>query len=212
MEEQVEEQSVYVYGDSEIARFKNAYETLINKACASAGLPACDRDIVLNNMLLKFAKGQLDFDAGKSKGAKYSTFLYGVALNCAKDEIQRRRLVNIDTTDKAWQNLRDERSVRSRMATTDEKFFVTEALKRLVAEMHDKTKAEILVRFAINAENREDVARAYRVSPDFVSLVKTRYITLLQKFVREVMKEDETGRLKLSDTDIRFLRPYIKNW
>ena len=98
------------------------------------------------------------------------------------------------------------------MASADEKFVVTEALKRLVAEMHDKTKAEILVRFAINAETREDVARAYRVSPDYVSLVKTRYITRLQNFVRDVMKADEAGRLKLSDTDICFLHPYMKNW
>ena len=50
------------------------------------------------------------------------------------------------------------------------------------------------------------------MSDDFVSLVKNRWLPRLQKLVRDVIREDRDGRLKLSNTDIRFLKPYMKNW
>ena len=70
---------------------------------------------------------------------------------------------------------------------------------------------EILVRFVLNGEKREELAEEYGVESDYISLVKTRYLPRLQKLVCEVKREDEEGNLRLSNTDISFLKPYL-NW
>ena len=76
--------------------------------------------------------------------------------------------------------------------------------------MKDKKTLEILVRFVVNRENREGLAREYGVENDYVSVVKTRYLKLFQALVGNVMREDEEGKLRFSNNDISFLEPYMK--
>ena len=79
-------------------------------------------------------------------------------------------------------------------------------------ECRDTQKVEILLRYAVNGEERSELAEEYAVSEDFVSLVKTRWLPRLQKLVRKVMREDMEGELEFSNADIRFLEPYMLNW
>ena len=66
--------------------------------------------------------------------------------------------------------------------------------------------------YAVNGEERAKLAEEFCVSDDFVSLMKNRWLPRLQKQVHEVIREDRDGKLKSSNTDIRFLRPYMMNW
>jgi hypothetical protein len=199
---------VFVKTDAQVSSFAEQNRGLIFQAFHRARLPRHDWDGVMNNMLIKFAKGKLDFNA--SKGAKYSTFIYGVARNCALDELQRRHPEPVDVMDKHWENLRDGHEFQRSLEGHDAKVIVQESLKRLVKEVRDKKKVEILVRFVLNGEDRDAVAQSYHVAPDYVSVVKTRYYGRLQRLAREVLKQDEEGRLETDGTDISFLNPYLK--
>lgn len=113
--------------------------------------------------------------------------------------------------DKEWGTVHDEHDDYSHAVAGDKQVIGEKALRRLTSETRDKTKVEILVRSVLNGEKREELAEEYGVEGDYVSPVKTRYLPRLQKLVGEVMKEDEEGKLTLSNTDISYLKPYL-NW
>ncbi len=197
--------------NAEIKNFINDYKGIIFQACKTACLRSSDCEIVLNNVAMKFAEGQIEFDP--TLVTKYSTYIYQVAKNCATDEIRRQhpeRFQNMEDND--WECIADRHDGYGMTEADDETLVVKEALKRLVKEMHDKTKVEMLVRFVINGEERQDLANEYQVDVDYISLVKTRYLPRLRKLVKEVLKEDEAGILRPSKTDISFLKPYMMNW
>ncbi len=199
----------HVHTNSETASFINEQKLVIYKACKDSILRRCDWDVVVNSVARKYSKGQIEYNPARGK---YSTFVYAVAKNCAIDELRRQhpeRFQNMD--DKEWGNVHDEHDDYSHTVAGDRQVIGEEALRRLTSETRDKTKVEILVRFVLNGEKREELAEEYRVEGDYVSLVKTRYLPRLQKLVGEVMKEDEEGNLTLSNTDIGYLKPYL-NW
>ena len=204
------EESVYVHTDLEIANFINDYKPNIYGACKHAKLNRSLWDVVLNTVAIKFAVGKITA-YNPTLGTKYSTYIFEIARNCAVDERKRQHAERFhEMEEKGWEQIADGHDCDSRTNADDEKQIVTEALKRFVKEMHDMTKAEILVRYAINGEKREKLAEEYGVQYDFISLVKTRYMKRLQVIAKEVLKQDEAGKLKLSDTDISFLKPYMK--
>ena len=193
----------------EIVRFEEDYKLIIFSACKAAGLRRCDWEGVVNEMLLKYAMGLMEYDP--TRGAKASSYYYKIARNKAKDFIKKQqRLVELD--DNEMEHVLDEHEPVVQTEIEDERLIVIEAIRRLVKEMRDKTKVEILILYVVNKEKREDLAEEYGIDNDDVSLVKTRYLPRLQKLVKEVLKEDEEGRLKRSKTDISFLKPYMKNW
>ena len=199
----------FKHTNSEIVRFEKEFKLVIFSACKAAGLRRCDWEGVVNEMLLKYAMGLMEYDP--TRGAKASSYYYKIARNKAKDFIRKQqRFVELD--DNEMEHVLDEHEPISQAEIEDEWLIVTEAIRRLVKEMRDKTKVEILIRYVLNKENREDLAEEYGIDDDDVSLVKTRYLPRLQKLVKEVLKEDEEGRLKRSKTDISFLKPYMKNW
>lgn len=159
-------------------------------------------------VLEKYAQGKIEYNP--TKKAKPTSYYYAIARNCAIDMLRSQRFVELD--DKAEAEIHDERDKFAMMESEDEKRIVEEALKRLAVECRDRQKIQILLRYAVNGEERANIAQEFRVSDDFVSLVKNRWLPRLQKLVREVIREDRDGKLKFSNTDIRFLRPYMMNW
>ncbi len=199
----------FKHTSSEIVRFEEDYKLIIFSACKAAGLRRCDWEGVVNEMLLKYAMGLMEYDP--TRGAKASSYYYKIARNKAKDFIKKQqRLVELD--DNEMEHVLDEHEPVVQTEIEDERLIVIEAIRRLVKEMRDKTKVEVLVRFVINGEERQDLANDFQVDVDYISLVKTRYLPRLQKLVKEVLKEDGEGRLKLTKTDIGFLKPYMRNW
>lgn len=199
----------FKHTNSEIGRFEKEFKLVIFSACKAAGLRRCDWEGVVNEMLLKYAMGLMEYDP--TRGAKASSYYYKIAWNKAKDFIKRQqRLVELD--DNEMEHVLDEHEPIVQAEIEDERLIVIEAIRRLVKEMRDKTKVEVLVRFVINGEERQDLADDFQVDVDYISLVKTRYLPRLRKLVKEVLKEDEEGRVKLSKTDISFLKPYMRNW
>ena len=198
----------FKHTNSKIVRFEKEFKLVIFSACKAAGLRRCDWEGVVNEMLVKFSWGRIEYDT--SRGAKATSYYYRIAKNVALDECRKQRLVELD--DNEMEHVLDEHEPISQAEIEDEWLIVTEAIRRLVKEMRDRAKVEILIRYVVNKEKREDLAEEYDIDNDDVSLVKTRYLPRLQKLVKEVLKEDEEGRLKRSKTDISFLKPYMKNW
>ena len=199
----------FKHTNSEIVRFEKEFQLVIFSACKAAGLRRSDWEGVVNEMLLKYAMGLMEYDP--TRGAKASSYYYKIARNKAKDFIRKQqRFVELD--DNEMEHVLDEHEPIAQVEIEDERLIVTEAIRRLVKEMRDRTKVEILIRYVVNKEKREDLAGEYGIDNDDVSLVKTRYLPRLQKLVKEVLKEDEEGRLKQSKTDISFLKTYMKNW
>ena len=201
-------QSVCVHSNDEVVRFDREYRLVVLQACKDAMLRRCDCEAVENMVLEKYAQGKIEYNP--TKKAKPTSYYYAIARNCAIDMLRSRRFVELD--DKAEAEIRDERDQFAMMESEDEKRIVEEALKRLAVECPDRQKVQILLRYAVNGEERAKLAEEFRVSDDFVSLVKNRWLPRLQKLVRKVIREDRDGKLKFSNTDIRFLRPYMMNW
>ena len=201
-------QSVYVHSNAEIVRFDKDYKPVIFQACKDATLRRCDWEIVENLVLEKFAQGRIEYDP--TRKAKPTSYYYAIARNCAKDELRRQRFVELDEKQEA--EIRDEHDQFGMMEREDEKGILKESFKRLAVECRDRQKVQILLRYAVNGEERTTLAKEFGVSDDFVSLVKNRWLPRLQKLVREVIREDMDGKLMFSNTDIRYLKPYMKNW
>lgn len=205
----MEEQSVCVHSNAEVVRFEKEYRSVIFQACKDAMLRRCDWETVESLVLEKYAQGKIEYNP--TKKAKPTSYYYAIARNCAIDEIRKRhRLVELD--DKSEDELHDEHDQFAMMAREDEKEIVKEAFKRLAMECRDRQKVQILLRYVVNGEDRARLAEELEVTEDYVSLVKNRWLPRLQKLVCEVVREDRDGKLKFSNTDIRFLKPYMKNW
>ena len=195
--------------NSEIVRFEKEFMRVIFSACKSAGLRRCDWEGVVNEMLVKFSRGRIEYDG--SRGAKATSYYYRIAKNVALDECRKQRLVELD--DNEMEHVLDEHEPIVQTEIEDERLIVTEAIRRLVKEMRDKTKVEILIRYVLNKENREDLAEEYGIDNDDVSLVKTRYLPRLKQLLIEILREDEEGKFKIGNfSEIHFLQKYMKNW
>ena len=201
-------QSVCVHSNDEVVRFDKEYRLVVFQACKDAMLRRCDWEAVENMVLEKYAQGRIEYNP--TKKAKPTSYYYAIAKNCAIDMLRKQRFVELD--DNAEAEIRDEHDQFAMMESEDEKGIVEEAFKRLAVECRDRQKVQILLRYAVNGEERANIAQEFCVSDDFVSLVKNRWLPRLQKLVREVIREDRDGRLKLSNTDISFLKPYMTNW
>ena len=201
-------QSVCVHSNAEIVRFDKEYRLVVFQACKDATIRRCDWEAVENLVLEKYAQGRIEYDP--TRNAKPTSYYYAIARNCAIDELRRQRFVELD--DKAEAEIRDEHDPFAMMKRQDEKVIVEEAFKRLAMECRDRQKVQILLRYAVNGEERTRLAKEFCVSDDFVSLVKNRWLPRLQKLVREVIREDRDGKLNFSNTDIRYLKPYMMNW
>ena len=201
-------QSVCVHSNDEVVRFDKEYRLVVFQACKDAMLRRCDWEAVENMVLEKYAQGRIEYNP--TKKAKPTSYYYAIAKNCAIDMLRKQRFVELD--DNAEAEIRDERDQFAMMESEDDKEIVEEAFKRLAVECRDRQKVQILLQYVVNGEERANIAQEFCVSDDFVSLVKNRWLPRLQKLVREVIREDRDGRLKLSNTDIRFLKPYMKNW
>ena len=199
----------FKHTNSEIGRFEKEFKLVIFSACKAAGLRRCDWEGVVNEMLVKFSWGRIEYDA--SRGAKATSYYYRIAKNVALDECRKQRLVELD--DNEMEHVLDEYEPIAQAGIEDERLIVTEAIRRLVKEMRDKTKVEILIRYVLSKENREDLAEEYDIDNDDVSLVKTRYLPRLKLLLIEILREDEEGKLKIGNfSEIRFLQKYMKNW
>ena len=201
-------QSVYVHSNDEVVRFDKEYRLVVFQACKDAMLRRCDWEAVENMVLEKYAQGRIEYNP--TKKVKPTSYYYAIARNCAIDMLRKQRFVELD--DKAEAEIRDERDQFGILESEEERRIVEEAFKRLAVECRDRQKVQILIRCAVNGEERTKIADEFCVSGDFVSLVKNRWLPRLQKLVREVIKEDRDDKLKLSNTDIHYLKPYMMNW
>ena len=202
----MEKQSVYVHSNDEVARFAQEYEPIIFQACKNATLRRCDWGAVETLVLEKYAQGRIEYDP--TRGTKPTSYYYKIAWRCAKDELKKQRFVELD--EKAEASIQDRHNPFAELAKNDMLMFVEEAFKRLAMECRDKQKLQILLRYVLKGEDRSQLATEYGVTEDFVSLVKNRWRPRLEKLVREVIQEDMDGKLKFSDTDLRFLQPYMR--
>ena len=201
-------QSVFVHDNAEIVRFDKDYKLVIFQACKDAKLRCCDWEAVKNLVLEKYAQGRIEYNP--TKKAKPTSDYYAIAKNCAIDMLRKQRFVELD--DKEEAEIRDEHDQFAMMEGEDEKGIVEEAFKRLAVECRDRQKVQILLRYVVNGEERTRLAEEFGVTDDFVSLVKNRWLPRLQKLVREVMQEDANGKLRFSNDDIRYLKPYMMKW
>jgi len=199
--------SVCVRSNAEIVRFDKEYRPVIFRGCKAARLRRCDWEAVENLLLEEYAHGRIEYDP---QNAKPTGYYYAIAKNCAIDEVRKRRFAELD--EKLEAGIRDEHERFTMMEKEDEKKIVVEAFKRLAVECRDRQKIQILLRYVVNGEERARLAEEFGVTDDFVSLVKNRWLPRLQKLVREVMQEDANGKLRFSNADIRFLKPYMRNW
>ena len=204
----MEKQSVYVHCNAEIVSFDKENKPVFFQAFKDTGLRRCDWEPAENLLLEKYALGRIEYDP--TRKAKPSSYYYAIARNCAIDMLRRERFVELD--EKAEAEIPDAHNQFAMVESEDEKVIVEEAFKRLDMECRDRQKVQILLRYVVNGEERAGLAEEFCVSDDSVSLMKNRWLPRLQKLVREVIREDRDGNLTFSDTDIRYLKPYMMNW
>jgi DNA-directed RNA polymerase specialized sigma24 family protein len=204
---------VYVKSNEQVYDFANNpdYNRVIASGFKSAKLPACDYEIVKNKILDDYAQGKFDKFA-PAKGT-FDGYLYRSAYNAARAELRHSHYVREQDDNAWWERLPSKRNFFDKIYAEDNKLIVKEAMARLVREMRDPKKLEMLVRYILNDKERAKLAKEYGVKEDFVSLQKTRYLPRLQKLVQKILKEDEKGVLKNADAaSLDFLKTYLKNW
>ena len=202
--------AVYVKSNEEVCNFIEENKLVMFNAFRKAGLNRCDWEIALNDMARKFAEGKVNYDPNHKQGASMTTYVYTIAKNCALDMIRAQDNVVLD--DETWESIRDTRNSFGQIDTENAVVLVKEAFRRLAKDCRDKKKVEMLLRYVVNQEERVGLAEEYGVEFDYLSLVKNRWLPRLQQYVREVLREDEEGKLKLGDfSEINFLKPYM-NW
>ena len=190
--------------------FYERYRALIIKACVNSRLGINDAEDVVQEMLLMYSNGQFKFDPARGS---YSSFVYMKAHYCALD--MRRKLHmdrHQDLEDKDWEQISDEHGAQHGLDKADEELIAGEALKRLARDTRDHSKIEILVRYVLKKEDREELAKAFHMTADNISVVKNRYLEPLQRFCREVMKDDYEGKLKLSKAEIEDIRQSLRQY
>lgn len=190
--------------------FYERYRALIIKACVNSRLGIHDAEDVVQEMLLMYCDGKFKFDPARGS---YSSFVYMKAHYCALD---MRRKLHVDRhqdfEDKDWEQLPDEHNTQRRLDMSDDELIVGEALKRLARDTRDHSKIEILVRYVLKKEDREELAKAFGMTADNISVVKNRYLDQLQRFCREVMKDDYEGKLRFSNAEIEDIRQSLRQY
>ncbi len=202
----MENNTVFVAVNNKTNEFVSKYKWLIVKACMSVGLQSCDHYIVIDDLAYKYANGTFNYD--ETKGVKESTFVYMRAHNLAYDICCKGIRPEVSLEDNEWNAIAESHPVHLSHAE-DERFIVREALNRLAKDC-DSRKVEILVRYVLRDENRDELAKEYNERPDNISLIKMRMLPLLQNHVRNVIREDAEGRLKPSPKRVQFLKKYLE--
>lgn len=190
--------------------FYGRYRALILKSCVNSGLGISDAEDVVQEMLIMYNNGQFKFDPARGR---FSSYVYMKAHYCALD--MKRKMHSDrqqDMEDRDWEQIPDEHDAQHRLDQSDDELIVAEALKRLVKDTRDHSKIEILVRYVLKKGDREELARAFRMTADNISVVKNRYLERLQRFCREVMKDDYEGKLRLSKAEIEDLRKSLRQY
>ena len=199
---------VFVHTNDEVKAFLSVLTPLLKAACANAGLPRIDHGVVIDNTAIKFATGKIKYDPARGKE---STYVYRIAFNEAVDYYREFFKRNAGWEDGAKEALPDPNEDAPKSARLDTQTVVAEALRRLYTSERDCSQEalEIIVRYVILGEQREDLARIYGRTPDNISLVKTRLLPKLQRHFREAMREDWRGTLRLSSISLDFLKPFL---
>ena len=199
---------VFVHTNDEIKAFLAVFTPLIKAACANAGLPRIDHGVVIDNTAIKYATGRIKYDPARGKEG---TYVYRIAFNEAVDYYREFFKRSAGLEDEAKEALPDPDEDAPESARLDTQTAVAEALRRLYARERDcgQEALEIIVRYVILGEQREDLSRIYGRTPDNISLVKTRLLPKLQRHFREVMHEDWRGALRLSPISLDFLKPLL---
>ncbi|MBQ7178330.1 MAG: hypothetical protein IJS08_13020 [Victivallales bacterium] len=192
----------------DIKVFIEKFSGIIDAACESAGMPAHDRDLVINIIAYKYSLGKIVFSSEYDN--KESTYIYRIAYNAAIDEMRGPRRQNKVKLDDNMEdnNLVDMQRGYSSLESEDECFVTREALNRLALRC-DKRTMVILVRYGLG-EKREDLAKEYKERPNYISLVKNHWGKRYDAIRNMVLHEDEEGTLKLSPDRIDFLKPYLE--
>ena len=208
-------------------KFSRKNDKIMDKALSHTGLPESEWDIVKTDLALQYEKDGLGFDP--ERGVKESTFVYMKAKCRGIDEFRKEKLGRFvelnsvealdsdeDCDGKWWEEIPDERTFSRAWEDEDIRFVVKEALNRLYnwLEHHSEDKdsareqLEVLVR-QLTGEKREVLHRDYGRAEDNISLIKTRLISLLNYYCKQVDREDYDGKLKLSPDRVWFLKKYI---
>ena len=207
--QQISHINKFIHNNDEVSSFKARITSIGHVASFKAGLPSIDYGVVIDNLAIKYATGKLAFDP--TRGVKESTYLYRIAFNEACDYRRRFYDRSVGWEKDKKETLPDPIEDLPKSARLDTQVVAAEALRRVFAHERDcnRQTLEITVRYAILGEPREELARVYGRAPDNISLIKTRLLPKLQRHFREVMREDRTGTLKLSTTNLDFLKPFL---
>lgn len=202
----------WIKNNAEVEEFYNdsEYTNVIYNACWKNGLDRSRWDEVRNTVAIKFGQGKLKYDP--TRGATLTTFIFTVAENAALSLLRSQHSDLFQDKDEAFLEKIGKEYKSCRMTEKeDDLLLVREALRRLHEKTDNKRNLEILLRYVVNGEKREVLAREYGVTADQVSLVKHRLLPQFQHYLEEVIKEDEQGRLRIGNiSKINFLIRFLK--
>lgn len=202
----------WIKNNTEVEEFYNdsEYTNVIYNACWKNGLDRSRWDEVRNTVAIKFGQGKLKYDP--TRGATLTTFIFTVAENAALSLLRSQHSDLFQDKDEAFLEKIGKEYKSCRMTEKeDDLLLVREALRRLHEKTGNKRNLEILLRYVVNGEKREVLAREYGVTADQVSLVKHRLLPQFQHYLEEVIKEDEQGRLRIGNiSKINFLIRFLK--
>ncbi len=185
-------------------------------AATNAGIPIRGRDwrvanynleVVVQAVREKYAEGKLVIDPTRSE-EEIKSFVYVAAHNAAIDWYFRRHKRYVGMPDEDASRLSDKRHSRQ-SDEEDAQIWVREGLCRLAKDCGQK-QLEILARFVLAEEDREELAREYGIKPDSVSVIKNRWLPKLRSYTEMAMKEDLNGQMTTSPNRIQFLKPFLK--
>ena len=221
--------------NSEIVAFQKKHHALIWSGCTAAGMPRStggkrgedlydhDREYVESRVLLRYATGSWNYDP--SRGTSESTYVFTVARREALNYLYRQphKRFEAEVEDEDWGKFGDSHEEFD-YSQEDSRLVAREALARLSRECPPK-ELELLVRYVLverphdlgkpgeKREYRAKLAKEYGYkNADSLSVIRNRWLPRLRAHVRNVLIEDNQGRLELSSNydRISFLKPYLE--
>ncbi len=201
----------FVRSDREVREFQKKYIGLILKACESVGLPDYDTSAVIQDIMIKFGQNRLGFKEGHDSKAKFTSYLFRVAQNQARDILRKKRnqhYVDMEGDEEKFESVVGGSEDKYAYEQEDGRVLIREALRRLMKDCSQRT-LEILARNVISEEQTDALAEEYEMGRNNVSVIKTRWLPLLEAYLKQVNDEDMAGELKMSSEQVDFLKKFV---
>lgn len=194
--------------EEEISSFMKEYRTVIFAAFKKNGLPSDFWEDKFMEITVKYADGDIEYNASKGK---FSTYLTTIAANLSRDF--RRKNANkifLDADD--FDNIKpetDPNTMEKSIRRDHLRVVMTETLKRLSRSVKDQKFMEIFIRRHYCKHSVADMAKEYHLSPEDISSSLNKMKVNYQTIHYQVQREADKNTVFSNDDSLSFLSEWL---